>query len=72
MRLRILDINTPYVWLTVFFQRSYGKPWLEISFWQPNTWKNWWVHVWMWEQLPSEQGSYAVEPLAAQGEQHDH
>jgi len=32
MRLRILDLNTPWFWLTAFYvPKAYGKPWLEGS-----------------------------------------
>jgi len=62
MRLRILDLNTPWFWLTLFFNRpSYGKPKLELSLWGPHKWRNWWLHVWKWEQIGYERGGYAQE-----------
>jgi hypothetical protein len=60
MRLRILDLNTPWFWLTVFFQKRYGKPWIEIAIWTPNTWKNFWLNVWQWEGTPMEVGKYST------------
>jgi len=58
MRLRVLDLNTPWFWLTIFYQELYGKPWLEVLFWKPNTWKRWWINIWQHEQLPDERGQY--------------
>jgi len=60
MRLRIFDLNTPWFWLTIFFQRRYAKPWLEVSLWPPNTWKRWWINIWMREEWPTEMGGYAT------------
>lgn len=61
MRLRILDVNTPWFWMTLFFNRhSYGKPKLELALWSPHTWQRWWLHIWKWEEIPSEQGAYVV------------
>jgi len=51
VRLRILDVNTPWFWLTLFYQKSYGKPFLEASAWSPHSWKRWWLHVWQWERM---------------------
>ena len=60
MRLRIFDLNTPWFWLVIFHQRTYGKPWLEISLWRPHSWQKWWVYFWEREKLPDERGQYAV------------
>jgi hypothetical protein len=59
VRLRIFDLNTPLFWLTVFFQRAYGKPWVEVSLWNPHQFKKWWVYVWQWEQRPDERGAFS-------------
>jgi len=59
MRLRMFDWNTPWFWLTIFYQRAYGKPAFELSIWPPNRWKKWWLNVWQWEKRPSETGAYA-------------
>ena len=55
-RFRVFDLNTPWFWLTIFFQRRYGKPWLEVLLWKPHTWKKWWVYAWKWEAVPDENG----------------
>ena len=60
MRLRIFDLNTPWFWLTLFWQRSYGKPFIELSIWRPNSWKKWWLNVWKWEERRTETGGYAL------------
>lgn len=59
-RLRIFDLNTPWFWVTVFFQRLYGKPWFELSLWKPHTFKRWWIYAWKWEPLPDERGAYST------------
>jgi hypothetical protein len=51
MRLRLLDWNTPWFWLTVFWQRGYGKPLFELSVWKPNAWQRWWLHLYQWEEI---------------------
>lgn len=48
-RLRVLDVNTPWFWLTVFHRRAYGRPRLEISVWSPNRWRKWWFNFWQRE-----------------------
>jgi hypothetical protein len=61
MRLRVLDINTPWFWLTVFWQRLYGKPWLEMSIWSPNTHRSWWFYAFQWEKYAEGGGGYGLE-----------
>ena len=53
-RLRIIDINTPWFWITCFWQRTYGKPRLELALWEPHKWQRWWVNFWQWEGIPDE------------------
>ena len=60
MRLRIFDLNTPWFWLTIIFQRKYGEPWFALSLWKPNTWQKWWIHVWQWEKQPDMRGQEVV------------
>lgn len=64
MRLRILDLNTPWVWMTCFYSRQYGKPFLEFSLWSPQTFQRWWLHVWKWEALPDMRPQMAIMPAA--------
>lgn len=53
-RLRVLDINTPWFWFTIFYRpRIYGDSWLVIEFWQPHAWRKWWFHFWQWEETPN-------------------
>lgn len=53
-RLRVLDINTPWFWLTIFYEPlNYGDSWLKIELWELNKWKKWWFHFWKWEDIPS-------------------
>jgi len=62
MRLRILDLNTPWFWLTAFYvPKAYGKPWLEVGLWKPHRWKRFWFHAWQWEKIPEETGGYGPE-----------
>jgi hypothetical protein len=58
-RLRIFVLNTPLFWLTVFYQRAYGKPRLTIELWEPHKWKRFWINLWQWEPVPDTRGSYA-------------
>lgn len=60
MRLRILDWNTPWVWITAFFNpKAHGTPIVEFGLWRPHTWKRWWFHCWQWESFTGERGGYA-------------
>lgn len=60
-RLRVLDLNTPWVWFTIFYSPGrYGKPWLECSLWSPNSWKRFWLNVWQWEDVPDEHGKFSM------------
>lgn len=55
MRLRVLDLNISWLlWLTVFYQRVYGKPFLECCLWRSNSWGSW-INIWKWEKIPMEQ-----------------
>lgn len=55
MKLRVFDLNTPWFWLTLFYYpEHYGKPFLELSLWNPHTFKKWWIHGWIREQIPDE------------------
>lgn len=58
MRLRILDWNTRWFWLTIFRNRSIGEPIIAVSVWHPHTWARW-IHVWQWEPIPTFTGGYA-------------
>lgn len=52
-RLRVVDWNTPWFWLTVFKyprQARHGSAYFEIQLWNPNTWQRWWLNVWQWEE----------------------
>jgi hypothetical protein len=60
-RLRVFDWNTPWFWLTVFYQQAYGKPYLEIALWKPNTWKRFWLNVWQWEEVPDPRGQIELK-----------
>lgn len=56
-RLRILDINTPWVWLTILYRpKIYGDSWLITELWEPNRWRKWWLHFWQWEDTPDTHG----------------
>ena len=55
MRLRILDLNTPWFWATIFYYRQhYGKPIIEAAIWEPHKWQKWWLHIWQHEKIPVE------------------
>jgi len=56
MRLRIVDINTPWFWLVAFAQREYGEPRFRLAIYAPNRWKRWWFHCWKREAVPEETG----------------
>lgn len=60
MRLRVFDLNTPWFWLTIFYQRLYGKPWMEVLLWEPHTFRSWWVHFWLWETIPDEHAVFVA------------
>lgn len=62
MRLRIIDLNTPWFWFTFFYQQKYGEPYLTASFWKPHTWKRFWLHIWKWENVavPMPMEAFAV------------
>ena len=69
MRLRIFDLNTPWFWLTMFYNPNpYGKPWLETSLWKPNSWKRFWVNVWQWEPMPALGGQYSINQTEELGD----
>lgn len=64
MRLRIFDLNTPFFWLTIFYNpKHYGKPTVEAAIWEPHKFQKWWIHVWMWEKLPDERPMQATQPF---------
>ena len=54
MRLRIFDLNTPWFWLVIFFQRAYSKPWIEALLYQPAGWTKFWFNFWQWEKQPDD------------------
>ncbi len=63
MRLRIFDLKTPWFWFVSFYQRAYGKPWLEIAIYDGRGPRKWWLHCWEWEKIPDHSpfvGSVAV------------
>ncbi len=60
MRLRLIDLKTPWFWLVVFYRQApYGKPWLECSVFSGIGHKRWWWCWWQWEQEPERHGSSA-------------
>jgi hypothetical protein len=69
MRFRIFDWQTPWFWIVAFAMKAYGKPWFELSVYEPNGPKGkpqlWWLYgFWncKWEPIPDECGEYAPEP----------
>lgn len=66
-RLRVLDINTPWFWLTIFYYgQRYGKPSFELLAWDPHTWQKFWFHAWKWEDISVDRGEYAQASEYAQ------
>lgn len=64
LRLRVLDINTPKFWFTIFYEpNAYGEAWLRIEFWHPHSWAKWWIHFWLWEEIPDSHNWYVDEPI---------
>ena len=64
-RLRVLDLNTPWFWLVVFWHgRRYGQPTAEASLYPPQRWRRFWLHVWQREPIPDERGSVVDEGAA--------
>lgn len=62
MRLRIIDIGiSKWFWLVVFFQRTYGEPWIELLIFRGPNWKSW-FHFWKWETRPVKMGQMEVDP----------
>lgn len=56
-RLRVVDLNTPLFWFTIFYRpHIYGDSWLIIEFWEPHAWRKWWFNFWRWEDAPSGMG----------------
>lgn len=62
-RLRVLDINTPWFWFTIFYEpHAYGDSWLRIELWNPHQWRKWWIYFWKLEEIPDNCGMEG-EPL---------
>ena len=56
MRLRILDLNTPWFWLVAFAQRQYGEPRFRLEIYGPQRWSRFWLHCWKREEIPDARG----------------
>jgi hypothetical protein len=59
-RLRVFDLSTRWFWLVVFYQREYGRPIMEASLFGPTPRPRWWLHVWLWEPVPSPDRAWEV------------
>lgn len=54
MRLRIIDLNTPWFWLVAFSQYAYGEPRFNLNVYGPQRWQRFWFHFWQRETLPEQ------------------
>ncbi len=65
MRLRILDWNTRWFWITAFwYGKRYGASMFEFSLHEPQKWSRW-IHVWLREPIPDQRGGYEIVTEAA-------
>lgn len=64
LRLRVLDLNTPWFWFTIFYEPcAYGESWLRIELWKPHTWRKFWIHFWKWEPIPNSHSPWTGQPI---------
>jgi hypothetical protein len=61
MRLRIIDIATPWFWFVCFYRRESSGHIVAHLYDGPN-WCKGWFHIWKWEKLPDELGGFAIIP----------
>ena len=57
MRLRIIDLNTPWFWFVMFYRRESG-PHVAAHLYGPQRWCKFWWNFWKWEKLPDELAAF--------------